>query len=48
MHSHLGDVHQAVGNHDAARESWRRAHTILSELRHPDAEQVRAKIDELA
>ena len=29
---------------DAAREAWREALTILTQLNHPDAEQLRAKL----
>jgi DNA-binding SARP family transcriptional activator/transcriptional regulator with XRE-family HTH domain len=44
---HLGDVRLAAGEPDAARDAWRQALTILDELGHPDAEQVRAKLDRL-
>jgi DNA-binding SARP family transcriptional activator len=46
--AHLGDSQLAAGNADAARTSWQRALTILDELDHPDADEVRAKLDELA
>ena len=41
----LGDSHQAAGNTAAAGRAWRQALTILSELDHPDAAQVRGKLD---
>jgi tetratricopeptide (TPR) repeat protein len=41
---HLGDAHQAAGDHNAAIEAWAEALTILDDLHHPDADQVRAKI----
>jgi tetratricopeptide (TPR) repeat protein len=40
----LGDVHEAAGDPEAARRAWERAHEILGELNHPDAESVRAKL----
>jgi tetratricopeptide (TPR) repeat protein len=42
--THLGDTHDATGNHRAARDSWHQAAAILAELDHPDADQVRAKL----
>jgi tetratricopeptide (TPR) repeat protein len=44
--THLGDTHHAAGDPGAARDSWQRALTILTDLAHPDADQVRAKLDE--
>jgi tetratricopeptide (TPR) repeat protein len=44
----LGDTHLATGEVDAARDAWQQALTILDELSHPDAEQVRAKLAALA
>lgn len=43
--SHLGDSHHAAGSHDLARDAWRRALDSLDELGHPDAGQVRGKLD---
>jgi tetratricopeptide (TPR) repeat protein len=43
----LGSVHRATGDSHAARDAWQRALIILGELDHPDAEQVRAKLDGL-
>lgn len=43
LHS-LGDVQRDVGNPAAARAAWRRAVVIFDEMRHPDADTVRAKL----
>jgi DNA-binding SARP family transcriptional activator/DNA-binding XRE family transcriptional regulator len=40
----LGDSHLAAGEHAAARGAWAQAFGLLAGLRHPDAEQVRAKL----
>ena len=40
----LGDTYRAHGRDAAAGSVWRQALTVLDELRHPDAEQVRTKI----
>jgi tetratricopeptide (TPR) repeat protein len=42
----LGETHDAAGNRAAARDAWHQAATILDELRHPDADQVRARLAE--
>ena len=42
---HLGDAHRTAGDPAAARDAWRQALVILTELRHPDTQQVRARID---
>ena len=42
--THLGDTHHAAGDPDAARDAWQQALTILDDLDHPDAAQVRAKL----
>jgi DNA-binding SARP family transcriptional activator len=44
----LGDSYQAVGQPDDARTVWRNATTILDELAHPHADQVRAKLADQA
>jgi Tfp pilus assembly protein PilF len=44
---HVGDVHQAMGDADAARTIWQEALDILDEFDHPDADQVRARLDRL-
>jgi DNA-binding SARP family transcriptional activator/tetratricopeptide (TPR) repeat protein len=41
----LGDTYSAAGNTPAARDAWRQALAIFSELGHPDADQVRARLD---
>jgi hypothetical protein len=41
---HLGDTHDASGDTDAARDCWRAALAILTDLDYPDAEQVRARL----
>jgi tetratricopeptide (TPR) repeat protein/transcriptional regulator with XRE-family HTH domain len=42
--SHLGDAEDAAGRHRAARDAWRNALAIFTELDHPDADEVRAKL----
>jgi len=42
----LGDAHQAAGENDAARGAWQEAVAILDDLRHPDADRVRSRLDE--
>jgi DNA-binding SARP family transcriptional activator/tetratricopeptide (TPR) repeat protein len=42
--SHLGDTRHAAGDHAAARTAWRQALDILTDLDHPDAAAVRAKL----
>ncbi|KOX06513.1 regulatory protein AfsR [Streptomyces sp. NRRL B-1140] len=44
---HLGDVHLDGGEPEAARASWRHALAIFAEFGHPDAEQVRERLDAL-
>jgi tetratricopeptide (TPR) repeat protein/transcriptional regulator with XRE-family HTH domain len=44
---HLGDSHQAAGDLEAARDAWLEALAILDELRHHNADQVRAKLEGL-
>jgi len=41
---HLGDACHAAGEPDAARQAWQRALTLLEDLKHPDAEQARARL----
>jgi DNA-binding SARP family transcriptional activator/tetratricopeptide (TPR) repeat protein len=41
---HLGETHHAAGNPQGARSAWRQALDILTNLEHPDAEGVRAKL----
>jgi hypothetical protein len=40
----LGDTHDAAGDRSAARSGWRAALTILDELTHPDADDLRRKL----
>lgn len=41
---HLGDTKDAAGNPAEARAAWAEALTILEDLRHPAASQLRAKL----
>jgi DNA-binding SARP family transcriptional activator len=43
----LGDTHDAAGDPRAARDVWHQALAILTDLDHPNAEQVRTKLDSL-
>jgi DNA-binding SARP family transcriptional activator len=45
--THLGDTHHAAGNPQAAHRAWQAALNILSELHHPDASLVHAKLRNL-
>jgi len=45
--THLGDAHLAAGDPDVAGAEWRRALRILSDLGHPDADQIKAKLQSL-
>jgi hypothetical protein len=40
----LGDAHYSAGNLDAACDAWSQAVTILSQLDHTAAEEVRARL----
>jgi tetratricopeptide (TPR) repeat protein len=42
--THLGDTHHATGDIQAAHGAWRQALTILEQIDHTDAGQVRAKL----
>jgi DNA-binding SARP family transcriptional activator len=42
--THLGDAHHALDETLAAHDAWQRSLTILDQLRHPDADAVRAKL----
>ncbi|MGH8791665.1 MAG: ATP-binding protein, partial [Stackebrandtia sp.] len=44
----LGQAHESAGDKTAAVAAWRRALKLLDELEHPDAESVRARIDQFA
>ena len=41
---HLGDAEHATGDLAAARQAWLRALSLLEELDHPEAAQVRARL----
>jgi len=41
----LGDAYQALGDGGRARDAWRAALAHLVELEHPEAEDVRARLD---
>ncbi|MEQ7007498.1 BTAD domain-containing putative transcriptional regulator [Actinopolymorpha sp. B17G11] len=43
----LGDAHLAAGEPSAAGAAWRQSLTILDQIDHPDAAQVRALLDAL-
>ena len=43
--SMLGDTHECAGNHAHARLAWSRALRIFEEIEHPDAGQIRAKLN---
>lgn len=43
----LGDTHLAYGDRASAEAAWRSARTILDELGHPQAGQVREKLESL-
>ncbi|MEW2396202.1 BTAD domain-containing putative transcriptional regulator [Streptomyces sp. NPDC046862] len=40
----IGDTHRATGDHAAARTAWLRALTLLVGLGHPDAAEVRTRL----
>jgi DNA-binding SARP family transcriptional activator/predicted negative regulator of RcsB-dependent stress response len=44
----LGETYAATGDRSAARDAWQQAVDILVELNHPDAEVVRAKLQQLS
>ncbi|WP_371667489.1 tetratricopeptide repeat protein [Streptomyces sp. NBC_00289] len=43
----IGDTHHATGDHEAARTAWQSALTLLTDLAHPDAERIRARLRRL-
>jgi tetratricopeptide (TPR) repeat protein len=45
--AHLGDTHHAAGDPHAARDIWQEALSVLTDLNHPDAQEVRTKLDTL-
>ena len=44
---HLGDTHRATGDDAAARNAWQTALDVLTRFGHPDAAELRKKIDDL-
>jgi DNA-binding SARP family transcriptional activator/tetratricopeptide (TPR) repeat protein len=42
--THLGDTYCAAGNTEAAYQAWEQALSILDDLRHPHAENIRVKL----
>ncbi len=42
--THLGDTRHAAGQLPQALDAWQRALNILNDLRHPDADKVRARL----
>jgi hypothetical protein len=40
----LGDAHEHAGDHDAAHQAWRHSLSILSEIEHPAATDLRARL----
>ena len=44
---HLGDARRAMGDTAGAADAWREALGLLAGLRHPDADEVRAKLGEI-
>ena len=46
--TNLGDIHRAAGELLPAREAWQQALAILEVLQHPDADNVRARLDDVA
>jgi tetratricopeptide (TPR) repeat protein/transcriptional regulator with XRE-family HTH domain len=42
--THLGDARHAAGDQQQARDAWQQALVILDDLRHPNADQIRAKL----
>ena len=45
--AHLGDTHVSTGDPGAARLVWSESLTILADLHHPEAVEVRAKLESL-
>jgi len=43
--THFGDMHSEAGSRQAAIAVWRQALRILDDLRHPDADRVRDKLN---
>jgi DNA-binding SARP family transcriptional activator/tetratricopeptide (TPR) repeat protein len=43
-----GDLHREFGDSQAARRAWERAFALLTELNHPDGNELRARIEDPA
>jgi DNA-binding SARP family transcriptional activator/tetratricopeptide (TPR) repeat protein len=43
----VGEAQRRAGDTHAARDAWQQALTILDQLAHPDAEQLRARLEQL-
>jgi tetratricopeptide (TPR) repeat protein len=43
--THLGDTRHAAGELPQARQAWQQALAMFEDMQHPDADQVRAKLD---
>jgi DNA-binding SARP family transcriptional activator/tetratricopeptide (TPR) repeat protein len=41
----LAEIHHMIGEHDAAREAWQRALGLLDEIGHPDADDIRKRLE---
>jgi DNA-binding SARP family transcriptional activator/tetratricopeptide (TPR) repeat protein len=41
---HLGENHEAAGDHSAAQATWRMALAVMTEIEHPGADAVRARL----
>ena len=44
---HLGETHRANGDQEATRDFWQQALAVLSDLHHPDAAPIRARLHDL-
>ena len=42
----LADIYKSAGDRDKARAGWQRAFDILLQLGHPDADEIRAKLED--
>jgi len=46
--TYAGDAHHAAGDRPAARDAWQEALRVLEGMHHPDADELRAKLQALA
>jgi tetratricopeptide (TPR) repeat protein len=42
--AHIGDTHHATGHAQLARDAWLQALSVLDDLQHPDADNIRTKL----